>query len=44
MIIDAPWRLESSFRMDYEERNKKKEAKEVAAYEAFQKYKNGQST
>ena len=28
--------------MDYEERNKKKEAKELAAYEAFMKQKEQQ--
>jgi hypothetical protein len=28
--------------MEYEERNKKKEAKEMAAYEAFMRSKEGQ--
>ena len=30
----------SNFRFDYEERNRKKEAKENAAYEAFMKQQN----
>ena len=34
VFIDCP-----AFRLDYEERNQKKEAKEMAAYEAFMKAK-----